>query len=140
MTLKECKVIDFPTFNDCRGSLSVVDCATAKKVLPFTPKRCFWIHSITKDGTRGEHAHRTCWEIVTPIYGSFKITLDDGKEKKTFILQSPQQGIVIPPMIWCKLWDFKKNSVCFALASEDYNSNGYINDYPSFLEEVKKND
>ena len=138
MTLNECKIIEFPTFSDHRGSLSVVDCEIAKRILPFTPKRCFWIHSIAGNATRGEHAHRTCWEVAIPIYGSFKITLNDGKNEKTYCLNSPQKGIIIPSMVWCKLWGFEENTVCCVFASEEYNPEGYIHNYQSFLEEVKK--
>lgn len=136
MTLNDCTIIDLPTFKDGRGSLTLVDNKTISSYLPFIPKRCFWIHSIVEGGSRGEHAHRTCWEMVTPIHGSFNLTLNDGFCEKTLIANNPSKGILIPPMIWCKLWDFAPDTVCLVLASEDYDASGYINDLNTFFKET----
>ncbi|MDD6784203.1 MAG: FdtA/QdtA family cupin domain-containing protein [Prevotellaceae bacterium] len=137
MTINDCKTIVFPTHSDCRGSLTLVDSTTVSELLPFAPRRWFWIHSTPHGITRGCHAHRTCWEIVTAISGQLKLTLDDGLNSKSIILDNPREGVVIPPMIWCKLSDFTEGCVCMALASEDYDTNGYINDYQVFVKEIK---
>ncbi len=136
MKLKDCTTINLPTFSDSRGSLTLMDSATASKILPFIPKRWFWIHNVNTTAQRGQHAHRTCWECVLAISGQFKLTLHDGNEQKTFTMNSPSQGIIIPPMVWCKLWDFEPGTVCLTMASEDYDTAGYINDFETFLNET----
>ena len=138
MTLTECKILDLPTFEDNRGSLTLIDSDTASEYLPFVPKRCFWIHSMAKNKSRGEHAHRTCWEVVVPIHGSFNLTLNDGFRTKNIFADNPRKGLVIPPMIWCRLWNFTPQAVCLVFASENYNKAGYINDFMSFVKEVMK--
>ncbi len=138
MTLDECKTINLPTHKDSRGSLTLIDRDTAYASLPFVPKRCFWIHSVSNNVTRGEHAHRTCWELVVPVYGSFSLGLHDGFHTKDVVADNPCRGIVIPPMVWCRLWNFSPGAVCLVLASEDYDKDGYINDFDSFLKEVAK--
>lgn len=135
MTINDCTLIELPTFKDHRGCLTLIDDRLVTQALPFKPQRCFWLHSLKADSSRGEHAHRTCWELLVAINGSFNLTLHDGKEAKTFCLDSPTRGVVIPPMVWCKLWNFSEESVCYVIASEDYTPEGYINDFQAFLKE-----
>ena len=40
-SIKDCRLIDIPTFADERGVISVLD-----KELPFEVKRIFWLHHI----------------------------------------------------------------------------------------------
>ena len=95
ISLKECAIVELPTFTDSRGSLSLVDSDTAAKLLPFKPERVFWIHGTEEHTIRGQHAHRSCWELVVAVSGSFSLTLNDGKNDKTFLLDSPQRGVII---------------------------------------------
>lgn len=134
--IRDCRVIDLPTFSDERGSLTLVDRQTAEERLPFVPRRAFWIHHTPAGATRGEHAHRTCWELVVAVSGRFCLTLYDGHDARDFVLDNPGKGVLIPPMVWCKLWDFQENTVCLTLASEDYDAGGYINDFQTFQKET----
>ena len=131
-TIKDCGPIELPTHADHRGSLTVIDDAEAS-LLPFRPERVFWIHGAGQDAVRGEHAHRTCWEIVCAVSGSFSLTLSDGLEEKTFLMDSPTKGVIIPPMIWCRLEHFAPGTVCLTIASGSYDAEGYINN----LEQLK---
>ena len=132
ITINDCAIIDLPTFTDQRGSLSLVDSEVAAKLLPFKPERIFWIYGTQASTVRGQHAHRSCWEMVSAVSGSFRLTLSDGREEKTFLLDSPCKGVIIPPMVWCRLYDFAPGTVCLALASDDYDADGYINDFEQF--------
>lgn len=134
ISLKDCIVINLPNHVDERGALTLVDSEVIKGLLPFEPKRVFWIHGVKDGATRGQHAHRTCWEMVCAVSGSFNLTLSDGKEDKTFVLDKPNQGVIIPPMVWCKLWNFAPGTVCLTFASEDYDAEGYINEFGEFVE------
>lgn len=132
-TIKDCKTVELPTFTDDRGALTLVDRQTAEAQLPFIPRRAFWIHHTPHNATRGEHAHRTCWELVVAVSGMFHLTLTDGQTTKDFVLDTPNKGVLIPPMVWCRLWGFAPDTVCLTLASEDYDAEGYINDYKTFI-------
>ena len=59
--------------------------------------------------------------------------LDDGYEKRTFLLNRSYQGLYVPPGTWRTLDDFSSGSVCLVLASECYNPEDYIYDYDEFL-------
>ena len=58
--------------------------------------------------------------------------VDDGKSEKTYHMDSPQTGILIPPNVWCELRNFSPQTICVVRASETYNSEGYINQYEDF--------
>lgn len=130
--ITDCRVIDLPSFTDPRGTLTLVDSEVAQSRLPFIPRRVFWIHDVPTAAERGQHAHRSCWELVMAISGSFSLTLSDGTQEKMFCLNSPNSGVLIPPMVWCRLHDFSQGCVCLTLASDDYDIDGYINDLQTF--------
>jgi hypothetical protein len=67
------------------------------------------------------------------VSGSFSVTLDDGKVKRTFLLNRPYQGLLVVPGIWRTLDDFSSGSVCLVLASEKYDPEDYIRNYNEFL-------
>lgn len=133
---KEHPLINFSEFTEKRGMLIVVD---FNKDLPFDISRVFWITNVDAEQTRGNHAHRTCYEVVIAVSGSFKVKLShDGKNFTEYILDEPTKGLIIAPYVWCQLYDFSKNSVCLCLASEEYNSTGYIHSLDEFILEVCK--
>ncbi len=121
-------IITIPHIIDERGSLCVAENAS----LPFEVKRVFWIHDVHKGQTRGGHAHRTCAEVIFPVTGSFEIEVDDGTNKETILLDSPDKGVHIRPNVWCCLKNFAPGTVCLVLASQQYEVEGYINDYSLF--------
>lgn len=106
--------------------------------MPFDIRRIFWIGGVPSGETRGSHAHRTCAEIVVPVCGSFKATITDNCGTSVFQMCNPAEGLFIPPMAWCVLSDFSKDCVCLCLASENYDADGYINDFEEFRKEVCK--
>lgn len=116
-----------PTFRDERGTLSVVDGLADE--LPFVPQRVFWIYNLPADSQRGGHAHRSCWEALIAIQGSVEVTLRSATAERSFVLDSPTQGVLIPPAVWCDLKHFTPNSICLCLASEAYDASGYITEF-----------
>ena len=120
---------------DTRGQLYVV--SQQQMVCPFNMQRAFWITDVPEGTTRGEHANRSCTELVVAVKGSVKIWLTDGREETEVLLNSPDMGIYIPPMVWCRLTDFSADAVVLCLADEDYDRSTYINDYEAFLCEVR---
>lgn len=124
-----CEIIDFTTCEDSRGVLTFTD----NTRLPFPIRRVFWIYAIGKGQTRGGHAHRTCAEILIAVSGSFSVQVFCGTASHKFELTNPREGLLIPPMAWCELTDFTPDAVCLCLASRDYEPDGYINDFETYL-------
>ena len=85
------------------------------------------------DAYRGGHAHKEQLELLIALSGSFEVTLDDGKSKRSIILNKPNKGLLIPKGIWRELQDFSSGSVCLVLASDVFDEEDYIRDYNDFL-------
>lgn len=83
--------------------------------------------------SRGAHAHKELSQLIIAASGSFTVTLDDGKIKRTFLLNRPYQGLYVVPGIWRTLDDFSSGSVCLVLASHGYDEVDYIRNYEDFI-------
>ena len=127
------KIIELPRITDPRGNLTV---AEANKNIPFDIKRVYWLYDVPGGECRGGHAHKQIKEILIAVSGSFHVTLDNGKEKKTFLLNHPYQGLLIDTKTWRTLDDFSSGAVCVVLASDFYDENDYIYDYNGFLQYI----
>ena len=68
--------------------------------------------------------------------GSFTVTLDNGWESKTVLLNHPWQGLLITPGMWRTLDDFSSGAVCMVLASELFDLDDYIYEYDEFIDYV----
>jgi len=103
-------------------------------IFPST-KRIYVLHSMAKNFISGNHAHKKLEQIVLPIHGSFKISLDNGVEKEAIYLSSETaKGIKIFAGVWRVLSEFSPNCVVLVLASENFDQDDYIRDYKQFLQ------
>jgi len=129
----QCKVINFKVMGDERGSLIAIE---ENHNTPFDIKRVYYIFG-TKEGVRrGFHAHKNLKQIAIAVSGSCKFHLDDGKETKEILLDSPDKGLLIEGLIWREMYDFSPNCVLMVVASEYYDESDYIRDYDEFLRVV----
>ncbi|MEP2025462.1 MAG: FdtA/QdtA family cupin domain-containing protein [Reichenbachiella sp.] len=108
--------------------------------LPFTVKRIYWITSNQKDEIRGEHAHKSCQQLLVCLHGELNIGLEDiDGNKSTFQLRNPNEMILIPSQYWCKI-EYKKDAIVLVMASQEYDANDYIRNYDVFKsQELKLN-
>lgn len=127
------RLIDIPRRTDERGAL----CFAENCHLPFRVERVFWIFGVPEGKTRGGHAHRTCAEVVFPVNGSFDMFVDDGQTRRTFHMERPDQGIYIGPEVWCELRNFAPGTICVVVASQEYDAEGYINEYEDFKKQYE---
>jgi UDP-2-acetamido-3-amino-2,3-dideoxy-glucuronate N-acetyltransferase len=130
------KVIEFSQVIDLRGNLSVVE----KKDIPFSPKRFFWVYDVPSKEVRGEHAHKIQKQFLVCTKGSVVVLVDDGHSRDEFVLDKPNLGIYIPPMLWAAEYKYSPDAVLLIFASDVYDPDDYIRDYDEFLRLVEKND
>lgn len=116
--------------SDRKGNLTVVENG---KTLPFDVKRVYYLYDIPGGESRGAHAHKELSQLIIAVSGSFRVTLDDGNIKRSFILNRPYQGLYVKPGIWRDLDDFSAGAVCMVLASDVYNPDDYIRVYQDFI-------
>ena len=128
------ELIDFPKITDPRGNLTVVE---RMKNVPFDIKRVYWTYDVPGGESRGGHAHKALYQLVVAMSGSFTVTLDNGNERETILLNHPWQGLLIKPNTWRTLEDFSSGAVCMVLASELFEQDDYIYDYDEFIQYTK---
>jgi hypothetical protein len=128
----DCSIIELDKHHsDRKGNLTVVQNGTT---LPFDVKRVYYLYDVPGGESRGSHAHRELEQLIIAASGSFTVTLDDGKAKRSFFLNRPYQGLYVKPGLWRDLEDFSSGAVCLVLASEIYQKEDYIRNYDEFLE------
>ena len=123
-------LIDFPKITDPRGNRTVAQAFTD---VPFAIQRAYWVYDVPAGECRGGHAHKSCKEILIALSGSFHVTVDNGEEQKTVLLNHPYQGLLIDTDVWRTLDDFSSGAVCLVLASEPFDEDDYIREYDDFL-------
>jgi hypothetical protein len=117
--------IDLPTFADSRGSLTVLE-----KAIPFAIRRVYYIFNAV--GLRGGHRHKNNRQVLVSVAGSCEIFANNGREKKTFILDSPSKGLLVDLEDWHTMDKFSPGCVLLVLASKPYDVDDYIDEpYPS---------
>jgi len=135
----DCSIIELDKHHsDRKGNLTVVENGdhstdSEQGTLPFNVKRVYYLYDVPVGEERGSHAHRDLSQLIVAASGSFTVTLDDGKCKRTFFLNRPYQGLYVKPGMWRDLGDFSSGSVCMVLASDVYLAEDYIRDYDEFL-------
>lgn len=130
-SVEDCIVVELNQHHsDRKGNLSVVENGVT---LPFDIKRVYYLYDVPGGESRGAHAHRELSQLIVAASGAFRVTLDDGCAKKSFVLNRPYQGLYVKPGIWRDLDDFSSGAVCVVLASDVYNKADYIRDYDEFL-------
>lgn len=128
----DCTMVELDKHHeDRRGNLSVVENG---QTLPFDVKRVYYLYDVPGGENRGAHAHKELSQLIIAASGSFTVTLDDGKCKRSFFLNRPYQGLYVKPGMWRDLEDFSSGAVCMVLASDVYLASDYIRDYQEFLE------
>ncbi|MDE6019087.1 MAG: FdtA/QdtA family cupin domain-containing protein [Muribaculaceae bacterium] len=127
----DCSIIELNSFSsDRRGNMSVVENG---KSLPFDVKRVYYLYDVPGGVERGGHAHRSLFQLIIAVSGSFSVTLDDGHLKRTFMLNRPYKGLLVVPGLWRTIEDFSSGAVCMVLASSQYDEDDYIRDYSEFM-------
>ncbi|MDP8911994.1 MAG: WxcM-like domain-containing protein [Pseudomonadota bacterium] len=129
----EAALYSMPLITDLRGSLTVGEFTES---FPFVPKRYFMVFAVPSEKLRGEHAHRECEEFLVCVQGSCRALLDDGRARREVVLDRPNLGLYMPPMIWGTQYRYTRDAVLLVLASHPYDSADYIRTYGEFREEV----
>lgn len=132
MTVEDVRIIELPKFTDPRGNLSFVE---QLNHIPFEISRTYWIYDVPGGEQRGGHAFRENEEFIVALSGAFEVIVDDGKTKKTFLLNRSYYGLYIPSGLWRSMSNFSTNSLALEFGSIPYSREDYIEDYDQFCKE-----
>lgn len=135
MIAEKTRIISLKKIRDQRGNISVIE---GNVDVPFEIKRVYYIYDVPEGEYRGAHAHRKLKQLIVAVSGSFDVLVDDGKERKTFSLNRPYEGLYVPEMVWREMNNFSLGSVCLVLASEIYGESDYIRNYGEFFNTVRE--
>lgn len=133
MTIGRCKLIELPRITDERGNLTFVE---NKRHIPFDITRVYYLYDVPGGAHRAGHAHKTLEQVLIAASGSFEVIVDDGKQRRTFVLNRSYIGLYIPPLVWREIENFSSGSVCLALASDFYREEDYFRDYEDFKQSI----
>ena len=105
--------------------------------LPFSVERVFYIHNVPPGDIRGCHAHFRTEQLLLCLHGAVEVVCKDGKNKKSYLLDSPQKGLYIPPLIWDEQI-YGTGAVLISLCSTPYIPCDYISDYDEYTSLVNR--
>jgi UDP-2-acetamido-3-amino-2,3-dideoxy-glucuronate N-acetyltransferase len=126
-------LLKLPKVIDIRGSLTVGE---FERSIPFATKRYFMVFDVPSLETRGEHAHRECHQFLICVRGAVSVVADDGRNREEFLLNRPDIGLHLPPMVWGIQYKYSSDAVLLVFASHHYDSADYIRDYSEFISAV----
>jgi len=128
-TVFDCSIIHFPKIQNRAGNITPIQ---NNIEAPFAIKRVYYLYDVPGGESRGAHAHKALEQLIIAASGSFDVTIDDGKNKKTISLNRPNYGLHLKPGMWRELSNFSSGSICLVLASLLYDESDYIRDYEDF--------
>ena len=126
--------IDMPQVRDPRGDLIFIE---GGNHIPFEIRRVYYLYNVPVDAERGGHAHRELEQVVFALSGSFRIRIDDGRQKSEHWLRDPRKGLHISRLIWREMDSFSQGAVCMVIASHRYDEADYYRSYDDFLKAVR---
>ncbi len=131
-----CRIISLGRVDEPRGSLCV---AEVGQHIPFEIRRVYWVFDVPGEGERAHHTHREQHEVLIAAQGAFTVHCEEtGDLRSVYVLDSPDVGLLLPPMAFHHLDGFAPGAVCLVLASGPYDSDEYIYDYDEFRELVRR--
>lgn len=129
------KILDFPRHTDKYGSLVPIE---ENDTIPFGIKRVYYIYDVEQNVRRGFHSHVDLEQVLICVAGSVKILVKTPDEEQEIILNNPQKGLYIGPMIWREMFEFSEDAVLLVLASDHYKVKDYIRDYCEYEKMAKE--
>lgn len=130
LTVFDCNILHFTKIHNRAGNITPIQNGIE---VPFDIKRVYYLYDVPGGESRGAHAHKTIEQIIIAASGSFDVTINDGKNKKTVSLNRPYMGLYLKQAIWRELHNFSSGAICLVLASALYDAEDYIRNYSDFL-------
>jgi oxalate decarboxylase/phosphoglucose isomerase-like protein (cupin superfamily) len=127
----DCSIITLPIVHNIAGNITAIN--NSEGLLPFQIQRIYYLYDIPGGESRGGHAHKNLEQLIIAASGSFDITVDDGRAKRTVHLSRPHAGCYLPSGIWREMNNFSSGAICLVLASDHYKEEDYIREYDEFV-------
>lgn len=129
-----CSLLKFKNLTSKYGCLTPIE---SNYDIPYEIKRVFYIYGVPPEQLRGHHAHKKTYQTLICLHGSLKVRVKTPDSEEVHILNSPDVGLMIGPMVWGQQFDFTEDAVLLVLASDYFDESDYIRNYDIYLEEVR---
>jgi hypothetical protein len=116
-------LINLKTFNDHRGSLSIIE-----REIPFQVRRIYYIYDVPGDEVRAGHRHKKNIQALICVRGSCRVYVNNGITRETFLLDRPDMCLLMNPEDWHTMDRFSPDALLLVLASEPYELSDYIDE------------
>lgn len=135
ITLEDVKFFNTRTMVEPDGNLVPIE---SNYDIPFPIKRVFYVYGVKNQDDRGKHAHYKTKQVLICVHGKVEVLVNDGLKEKKYLLESPQQALYIPEMIWDEQIYLSEDTVLLVLSNMKYDPKDYIHDFKTF-EKLKQN-
>lgn len=128
-------LLNFPRFNDNRGSLIPIE---LDKKIPFTVKRIYFVQANDKNTIRGAHAHIIEEEVFMAVNGKILARIHDGTTETEIWLDDPTTALYVKTDCWHEFTQFSDDAILLALSSTHYlpGEVNYVTDKNAFLKKT----
>ena len=128
------KIVKIKSYKKKSGTLIPIN---FNKEFPIKVKRVFFIYG-KKNMSRGDHAHKKCFQVFIPIKGTISLKLEQHNKKEIILSSGKAKAIVVPNLVWCKLKFLKKDSIVAVVCNRKYEFDDYIENYKEFKKLISK--
>lgn len=122
---------ELKAFGGAEGYLVALE---SGRQVPFVVRRIFYVWGVPKGCVRGRHAHRDGHQFFVSLNGACRFVCDDGRNRREFLLDKPDVGLYLPPMIWGEQTYLNEGAVAVVFADRPYDRSDYIEDYDVFVQ------
>jgi dTDP-4-dehydrorhamnose 3,5-epimerase-like enzyme len=124
------RIISFPSHG--ASNLGFITVAEQAQQIPFGIERVYWTYYTPNNIERGGHAHYDLYQVLVAVSGIIDIITESREgEKETFLLNSPDKGLLLPPPFWHTM-RFSHNAVLLSMCNMHYAEQDYIRNYADF--------
>ena len=128
-TIDDVRFLNIKTIVDDNGNLVPIE---SGQNIPFDINRVFYVYGVRDEEKRGNHAHYKTEQILVCLHGKVEVIVKDGKKEARYLLESPQQLLYIPEMIWDEQVYRTEQTALLVMANTHYDPSDYIHDFDQF--------
>lgn len=121
--------MELSSTGDNRGSLVAIE---PDRAIPFDIARVYYVFDTVTGVCRGQHAHKTCKQILICVSGCCDVICEDSKQTFTCKLNSPTKALYLEGLVWHSMKNFSPGAVLVVLADHVYDERDYIRNYDEF--------
>lgn len=128
-TLHDIKLFDLQAISDKRGEMFILQ---QNDQVKFKFERTFVVKG-KKDILRGHHSHKQCNQMMIVLNGKLEVVCKDGSDEISFMLESSDKALLLPPGIWSHQVPREDNTIFGVWCDRPYEEEDYIRNWEEFL-------